>query len=271
MGVLLRRITKHVKDQNWVAIGIDFFIVVIGVFIGIQVANWNDAQSDRRRETLILHNIANDIRSDIAGYEVAIEGAYGKITVINYILKSASLETSNHLDFHSGIDQVEYDDFVEAYFGGRTKEFGTIVETFDRELWGYSVLVGNVQPSTTAFDALVSGGELSLLQDESLVRDLQNYRYLTAGLVKAQDVTFRPARDRAIDVGIEHGLSPSHGLEKSEFLSLISQSPKLIATLYTSLGWAHGHLVMLGGAHRSATLLLERIESQLSITKKANT
>ena len=31
--MLLRRITKHVKDQNWFAVFIDFLIVVVGVFI----------------------------------------------------------------------------------------------------------------------------------------------------------------------------------------------------------------------------------------------
>lgn len=47
--MLLRRITKHVKEQNWFAVGIDFAIVVIGVFIGLQVANWNDARSENER------------------------------------------------------------------------------------------------------------------------------------------------------------------------------------------------------------------------------
>ena len=47
--MLLRRITEHVRAQNWIAIGIDFMIVVIGVFIGIQVANWNDLQEERIR------------------------------------------------------------------------------------------------------------------------------------------------------------------------------------------------------------------------------
>ena len=36
--MLLRRITKHIKEQNWFAVGIDFVIVVFGVFIGIQHA-----------------------------------------------------------------------------------------------------------------------------------------------------------------------------------------------------------------------------------------
>ncbi|MEO0439157.1 MAG: hypothetical protein AAF098_19945 [Pseudomonadota bacterium] len=45
--MLLRRITEYVKGQNWTAVAIDFFIVVVGVFIGIQVSNWNDALADR--------------------------------------------------------------------------------------------------------------------------------------------------------------------------------------------------------------------------------
>ncbi len=46
--MLLRRITEHMKAQNWTAIGLDFLIVVVGVIIGIQVANWNDARADER-------------------------------------------------------------------------------------------------------------------------------------------------------------------------------------------------------------------------------
>lgn len=42
--MLLRRVTQHVRDQNWTAVAIDFCIVVVGVFVGIQVASWNDAR-----------------------------------------------------------------------------------------------------------------------------------------------------------------------------------------------------------------------------------
>ena len=59
--MLLRRITKHVKDQNWFAVGIDFVIVVIGVFIGIQVANWNTERVDRTEEASFLYALQQDI------------------------------------------------------------------------------------------------------------------------------------------------------------------------------------------------------------------
>jgi hypothetical protein len=39
--VILRRVIEHVRTQNWFAVGLDFGIVVIGVFVGIQVSNWN--------------------------------------------------------------------------------------------------------------------------------------------------------------------------------------------------------------------------------------
>jgi hypothetical protein len=37
--MILRRVIQHVRNQEWTAIGIDFLIVVFGVFMGIKVAN----------------------------------------------------------------------------------------------------------------------------------------------------------------------------------------------------------------------------------------
>ena len=49
--MLLRRVTQHVNDQNWFAVALDFVIVVAGVFIGLQVSQWNeDAQTQRAFE-----------------------------------------------------------------------------------------------------------------------------------------------------------------------------------------------------------------------------
>jgi len=80
--MLLRRITKHVKDQNWFAVGIDFAIVVLGVFIGLQVANWNEARSENEQiadQLSSFHTeliLARDVLADRqAYYEDRIEGA----------------------------------------------------------------------------------------------------------------------------------------------------------------------------------------------------
>lgn len=65
----LRRITEHVKAQNWFAVGIDFLIVVVGVFIGIQVSNWNADRQVEAQKHLIETRLVSDfelMREDIA-------------------------------------------------------------------------------------------------------------------------------------------------------------------------------------------------------------
>ncbi len=61
--MILRRLTEHVKTQNWFAVALDFLIVVTGVFIGIQVSNWNEARSSSRQEGVLIAQLADDLRS----------------------------------------------------------------------------------------------------------------------------------------------------------------------------------------------------------------
>ena len=87
--MILRRLTQHVKDQNWFAVGLDFFIVVAGILIAFQITNWSEARAERVRSDqiktrivaefieieseLVRHvrdvsewiNIANDLGDDI--------------------------------------------------------------------------------------------------------------------------------------------------------------------------------------------------------------
>jgi hypothetical protein len=63
--MMLRRITRHVREQNWTAIGIDFVIVVVGVFIGIQVSNWNESRNERARERLLLGELRAELAESI--------------------------------------------------------------------------------------------------------------------------------------------------------------------------------------------------------------
>ncbi len=59
--MILRRVITHVRKQEWTAIGIDLVIVVVGVFIGIQVANWNEARRDRADEGAVLKSLHEEV------------------------------------------------------------------------------------------------------------------------------------------------------------------------------------------------------------------
>ena len=60
--MILRRITKHVREQNWTAIAIDFVIVVVGVFLGIQLGNWNTARAERAMERRYVLRLYDDMQ-----------------------------------------------------------------------------------------------------------------------------------------------------------------------------------------------------------------
>lgn len=67
--MLLRRITEHLRNQNWFAVAIDFVIVVAGVFLGIQVANWNDALAQERLGHQYQQRMIADLKSDLEIYQ----------------------------------------------------------------------------------------------------------------------------------------------------------------------------------------------------------
>ena len=58
--MLLRRITQHVKDQNWFAVFLDFFIVVAGILIAFQITNWNEARVENNLQSLVEKRLIAD-------------------------------------------------------------------------------------------------------------------------------------------------------------------------------------------------------------------
>ena len=71
--MLLRTITRHVRDQNWFAVLVDFVIVVVGVYIGIQVSNWNETRIAHSAEIDFIGNVREDIAQNIVDNEGFID------------------------------------------------------------------------------------------------------------------------------------------------------------------------------------------------------
>ena len=67
--MLLRRISQHVKEQNWTAVLIDFLIVVLGVFVGIQVQAWYESQREQKLVRDYLQRLNEDFSLSITGTE----------------------------------------------------------------------------------------------------------------------------------------------------------------------------------------------------------
>jgi len=59
--MILRRVITHFRKQEWTAIALDFLIVVLGVFVGLQVSNWSEARADRRDEQATIKSLHDEI------------------------------------------------------------------------------------------------------------------------------------------------------------------------------------------------------------------
>lgn len=84
--MILRSVMKHVRDQNWFAVGVDLLIVVVGVFIGIQVSNWNQSRVDSNTESTYLELLQRDLRTTIEDAEKQIAFEQYQVRLANAAL-----------------------------------------------------------------------------------------------------------------------------------------------------------------------------------------
>ncbi|GGD15316.1 DUF6090 family protein [Aquisalinus flavus] len=141
--MLLRRMISHVKTQNWLAVFLDFVIVVVGVFIGIQVSNWNEARADRSEEVGYLLALTDDVRLSLASLES-----------MNGLLASQQSALEALYDVHRGQSDPDPEEMAGLIADG---------------LFFLSALRVN----ETTFDTLVGSGRLNLIGDSDLVAALQ--------------------------------------------------------------------------------------------------
>lgn len=55
--MILRRLSENLRVQNWTNVAIELAIVIVGVFIGIQAANWNQERLERRETGQLLEQV----------------------------------------------------------------------------------------------------------------------------------------------------------------------------------------------------------------------
>jgi hypothetical protein len=96
--MLLRRLMQHVKGQNWIAVVLDFVIVVVGVFIGLQVNNLNQARLERdmfERQLLAVGQEMSENSDRFGRAGASIERQRADVDRLRRILDDATLDVSN--------------------------------------------------------------------------------------------------------------------------------------------------------------------------------
>lgn len=61
--MIVRALSGHLRRQDWTAIAIELAIVVLGVFLAIQAANWNDARVRRQDARELLQQLKPELHA----------------------------------------------------------------------------------------------------------------------------------------------------------------------------------------------------------------
>jgi len=92
--MILRRVIEHVKKQHWTAVFLDFVIVVLGVFIGLQVQDWNTARNARAAAHEYRERLVTDMQLSVSRNQKQIDYSLLQISQLDLVLTAL---TSCHL------------------------------------------------------------------------------------------------------------------------------------------------------------------------------
>ena len=249
--MILRRLSQSLKEQNWTAIVIEFILLVSGVFLGIQVANWNAERVDNERAQAYLERIRDDINADLNNYQDRLR-FWGDVS--NYGAKGlAYAETGDA----KGVTQW---DLLLAYFqSSQVAEFYTTDSTFEE---------------------LKSAGELGLIKDthfrdelsqyyslgfNPLLTERPRYREHVRGIIPLEVQTYIWANCYSTDSGGVQKMLPCKSPLNEKAAAVIVDAIQKDKTLMTELRY------WMSGMHVAALFANGRIEGAKELRASIDT
>ncbi|MEO0368370.1 MAG: hypothetical protein AAF197_06230, partial [Pseudomonadota bacterium] len=225
--MILRRVTEHVKAQNWFAVVIDFVIVIVGVFLGIQVANWNEARTNAYREAEILGTIYDELQEDRVEYESGREAAMVTISSASYVLEAAGIDVSDTLVLPT--TRIPNLSISSSFLP--VPEPITLSEDQKQRLWSLIVVGYYPTSSATSIEALIGAGNLDMITDAAVRENLQEYRNTGIALTGSQQDTLKAFRTIAVSAGQERGYSTFYRGSAQVFIERVKNDEHLLAII----------------------------------------
>lgn len=243
--MLLRSITTHVRDQNWFAVVLDFFIVVAGILIAFQITNWNEVRADHNLADRYVAQLADDIRSDIIDIETGIrtsEWRYGALTIL---LEKAGLPQPESMP------NPEREMILPTATFENNHQAALISAAY------YTRFLDGDRP---AYSSLVSAGNANLLDKMPSFHCILTYYAAHDEVRKFEDrlLLFRTDLVRAQH---DAGVSIAGDLTEQQVVEKIKSNEPLAATMASYRVFSYFHTNVLQSLHNQADELLSVLET----------
>ena len=142
--MILRRFSKHVTDQNWFAVGLDVLVVITGIFIGMQITEWNETRKSKEVTHSYYMRLLKDLRT-----EEALRS--GRISYLDETIKHGEIV----LDGLSVANRDKHPQFLHHLYQAS-------------QLWPY-------KPHRATYDEMLSGNIALIISDNELRSKLAEY------------------------------------------------------------------------------------------------
>jgi hypothetical protein len=216
----------------------------VGVFIGIQVSNWNQARVDRDLADRYLGQLSVDLRSDMRDAEEGIETSEWRAASLSALLSQA------------GWPQPD-----SVRVSGRFVHLPSIVpeQGLPASLIQAAYYTRVLDADRPAYDALVSSGDARLVAGLPAFPCIQSYYAYQDEVLKFED---RLLQFRTDLVRVQHdaGLSIAGDRPEREVLQRIRASESLAASMASYHVFAHFHIDVLQRLRDRAKVLLGTLE-----------
>lgn len=141
--MILRRLANSIRRQDWLAVTIEFLIVVVGIFVGLSATDWREARELRAREHAYLVRLQEDLQAMSASMSRLLERGDGR--------KESVLRTLRALE-NCDPDRATEADLRRTFTEYQNQQSIPIVERTYREM--------------------VASGALAAMEDRSLSGDI---------------------------------------------------------------------------------------------------
>jgi hypothetical protein len=100
---MLKRLGQALRRQDWATIAIEFVLLVLGVFLGIQAANWNESRLERavERESLLL--LLKEVEQNAAYAQYVIDNAETRLRDSAAVVAMLQRQPPGAGDANSGV------------------------------------------------------------------------------------------------------------------------------------------------------------------------
>lgn len=93
--MIIRRISEGIRSQDWFTVVVEIFIVVIGIYVGLQVDDWQNERKNKKLEQVYLERLHGEIvgvSPILNNHRNLVQSTFNNLTVVIAKLHSANGE-----------------------------------------------------------------------------------------------------------------------------------------------------------------------------------